>query len=248
MKISFVIPAHNEEALIADNLSSIVERIVRDRYDAEIIVVSNASTDRTVEIASSFPQVRVIDEPRKGLTFARQAGYQASTGELIANIDADTILTDRWIPTVLAEFERDKSLVVLSGPFIYYDLSPTQRGMVRFFYLLGYILHLFNQHVTRVGAMTQGGNFVVRRSALDKVGGYDTTILFYGEDTDIARRLSTVGTVKWTFALPIKASGRRLREEGIVRMAWRYTLNHLSILYLKRPFTKEYKDIRTNIH
>lgn len=244
MKISFVIPAYNEEALIGGCLDSVLQEIRASGADAEVIVVNNASTDRTADIARAIPGIRVVDEARKGLPFAREAGYRATSGELIANVDADTILTDMWIPTVLAEFEKDKNLVVLSGPFIYYDLSPIQRRMVYLFYVLGYLLHLFNRYVTHAGAMSQGGNFVVRRSALDKVGGFDTTISFYGEDTDIARRLSRVGRVKWTFALPIKASGRRLQEEGLVRTAWRYTLNHLSILYLKRPFTKEYTDIR----
>ena len=60
----------------------------------------------------------------------------------------------------------------------------------------------------------QGGNFVVRRDALQKIGGYDTNISFYGEDTDVARRLSKVGHVKFTFDLPALSSGRRLAKEA----------------------------------
>ena len=42
----------------------------------------------------------------------------------------------------------------------------------------------------RAGSMVQGGNFVLRRNGLEKIGGFDTTIAFYGEDTDMARRMN----------------------------------------------------------
>ena len=92
--------------------------------------------------------------------------------------------------------------------------------------------------------MLQGGNFVIRRDAMIRAGGYDTSITFYGEDTDVAKRLSKVGRVQWTFRLPVYASGRRLKKEGIVRMSIKYTLNHLWILWFDRPFTMRYIDIR----
>ena len=75
----------------------------------EIIVVNNASSDRTREVALGYPGVRVVDEPQKGLTFARQAGFAASTGELIANVDSDSRLTPGWVQTVLKEFAPSPS-------------------------------------------------------------------------------------------------------------------------------------------
>jgi GT2 family glycosyltransferase len=92
--------------------------------------------------------------------------------------------------------------------------------------------------------MVQGGNFIVRKSALDKIGGFNTGIKFYGEDTDIARRMHSLGDVKFTFALPIWSSGRRLRKDGVIRTAWRYTINYISVIF--RGTAKEYeaKDIR----
>jgi GT2 family glycosyltransferase len=103
---------------------------------------------------------------------------------------------------------------------------------------------MFNRFVLRIGSMVQGGNFVLRRSALEKAGGYDTTITFYGEDTDVARRLNKVGAVKWTFTLPVYTSGRRIKGEGIVTTSARYTANYFWVTFFGRPFTKQYKDIR----
>lgn len=242
--MSFVIPAHNEERHIGRCLQSVLDELARGNYKAEVIVVNNASTDRTQEVARSFAGVRVVGEPEKGLTRARRAGFLASTGELVANLDADTVLPDGWIDTVMREFAADKTLAALSGPFIYYDLSRSLLMLVKAFYFAGYLIHLFNQYVLRKGAMLQGGNFIVRRSALEAIGGYDTSITFYGEDIDIARRISAVGTVKWTFRLPIYASARRLKQEGIVTAGIRYALNYFWVLYRRRPLTLVHRDIR----
>lgn len=243
MKISFVIPAYNEEALIGKCLESVERETASNTVETEIIVVDNASTDKTGDIARSFNHVRVVEEKRKGLTFARQAGFAASSGDIIANVDSDAMLPEGWLKTVAHEFARDPKLVALSGPHIYYDMNVFQRALVKIFYGGAYALYLINSLLGH-GAMLQGGNFILRRSALVSVGGFDTTIEFHGEDTDIARRVARVGRVQWTFSLPIYASGRRLQKEGIVRTALTYTLNHLSILYRHKPYSPTHDDVR----
>ncbi len=244
MRLSFVVPAYNEEAYLPDCLKSILAQTQELGDAVEIIVVNNASTDRTREVALEYPGVRVVDEPRKGLTFARQAGFAASTGDLIANVDSDSRLTPGWVATVLKDFENEPKLVALSGPFIYYDLSPSQRVSVQVFYAIAFLVYGFNRYVLRAGSMVQGGNFVLRRDALLKIGGFDTSISFYGEDTDIARRMNEVGTVKFTFKLKMFSSARRLKKEGMLTMAGRYTINYFWTTFRKKPFTEEYVDIR----
>ncbi len=244
MKISFVIPAYNEEAVIGMCLQSLQKELAHATCEWEVVVVNNASTDRTKEIAQTFAAVRVVDEPTKGLVTARKAGFIATTGELVANIDSDVMLTEGWLKKVLSEFEKDKTLVALSGPFIYYDLSVFTRFFVKIFYGIGYITHLLNHHVFHAGAMLQGGNFIIRRDAWNTAGGFDTTISFYGEDTDVAKRLSKIGKVKWTFSLPVYTSGRRLKAEGVIRMGLKYSINHMWITWFGRPYTQTYVDIR----
>ena len=166
------------------------------------------------ELAASFPEVIVVDEPVKGLVQARRAGFLRASGELIANVDADTIVTEGWLNRVLDEFRRHPGLVALSGPYIYYDVSKSTRVAVRAFYVMGYGFYVLNRFVLRAGSMLQGGNFVVRRTALEQIGGYNPLFSFYGEDTDLARRLNAVGAVKFTFRLPALSSGRRLHRGG----------------------------------
>ena len=244
MRLSFVVPAYNEEAYLPACLESILAQTRELGEPVEIIVVNNASTDRTREVALGYAGVRVVDEPRKGLTFARQAGFAASTGELIANVDSDSRLTPGWVNQVLTAFACEENLVALSGPFVYYDLTPRQRVSVRVFYAAAFLVYALNRWVLRAGSMMQGGNFVLRRDALEKIGGFDTTISFYGEDTDIARRMSQVGNAKFTFNLKMYSSARRLRQEGMMTIAARYTINYLWTTFRKKPFTREYVDIR----
>ena len=248
MLLSFVVPAYNEEAYLGACLESILDQTRGLEHLTEIIVVNNASTDRTREIALSYPRVRLVDELRKGLPYARQAGFLASTGSLIANVDADSRLTPGWVQNVLdtfREYEAKQSpLVSLSGPLVYYDLTPRQRRLVHVFYMMAWLTYATNKYILRVGSMVQGGNFVLSRSALEAIGGYDTSITFYGEDTDIARRLHAVGKVLFTFDLKMLSSARRLKHEGMVTIAFRYGLNYFWTTFFKRPFTREHIDIR----
>ena len=97
-------------------------------------------------------------------------------------------------------------MVALSGPLVYYDLTPRQRVLVRVFYGIAWVTYVLNRYVLRVGSMIQGGNFVITRQALEKIGGFNLSISFYGEDTDIACRLNQVGKVRFTFDLKMLSS------------------------------------------
>jgi hypothetical protein len=112
------------------------------------------------------------------------------------------------------------------------------------FYAMGYATYAFNKHVLGVGSMLQGGNFVVSRAALTQVGGFSDTFQFYGEDTDIARRMSRVGNVTFSFAMRAKSSGRRLRGDGVVMTGIRYSANYLWATFFRKPFTSAWHDYR----
>src|SRR3990167_10216446 len=93
MKLSFVIPAYNEEKRLPVCLESVFKEIEQNKSVlCEVLVVNNASTDRTKEAAKKYAWVIVVDEPKKGLTRARQAGFLKFTGGLISKIESDTIL------------------------------------------------------------------------------------------------------------------------------------------------------------
>jgi cellulose synthase/poly-beta-1,6-N-acetylglucosamine synthase-like glycosyltransferase len=248
MKISFVVPAYNEQALLTRSLTAIRDEITRAGQklgeDAEIIVVNNASTDNTREVAEAIPGVTVVDEPRKGLVQARWCGFEHSAGDLIANIDADTVIPPGWLTEVMRQFDKSPKMVAISGPYTYYGVPRRVNVVVSTYYRFAYAAYFLNRFVFDVGSMIQGGNFVVKRSAMLKLGQPNLRFSFYGEDTDMARRLSKVGGVKFTFRLPAESSGRRLVGEGVFTIGVRYSMNFFWTTFRKKPFTEAWQDIR----
>lgn len=250
MDISFIIPAFNEERILGKCLNSILSEIKRNpALEAEIIVVNNASTDSTKEVALSFDGVKIVDEPRKGLVFARAAGAKQASGKLLAHIDADCMLPEGWIKTALKEFSKDEKLVALSGPQYYYDvyngLNWFEKFVVRTYHVIVYWVYLFNRYVWRIGSILQGGNFIVRKWAWEQMGAANSDFSFYGEDTELCRKLFKLGNVKFSLELLIYASGRRLKEEGLIKTGGLYVINYFSVLFFKRPATKKYQDVRS---
>ncbi|OGY56956.1 MAG: hypothetical protein A2Y84_00690 [Candidatus Colwellbacteria bacterium RBG_13_48_8] len=239
MKLSVVIPAHNEEKYISRCLESLKRYVVGDQRLLEIIVVDNASTDKTAEVVRRFPFAKLVYEPNKGLTWARQRGLLSAKGDLLGYLDADTEIGDGWLDRIYAHFSSRDDLVCVSGPAYYFDATPWQ----------GRITHIYWDYIARstykvVGYMIMGGNFIAKKEALEKMGGFDTSIPFYGEDTNIARRLNEIGKVLFDNNLKVYSSGRRLKEEGVLKTGVVYATNYLSEAILKRPVTRSYKDIR----
>jgi glycosyltransferase involved in cell wall biosynthesis len=203
--------------------------------NTKFLVVDNASTDRTAAVALE-QGAHVVQEPRRGIVAARQAGYRHARYHLLANIDADNAIPVGWLDQALAAL--DPSTVVVTGPLVYPEFSRPLQILTRVFYFFGRLSH----HA--LGTMVQGGNFIVRKSALDAVGGYNTEIAFFGEDTDFAVRIAKVGNVKLEPKMWVYSSARRFQVEGIVLTTWRYILNYLTVTFLGKPVTTEYQDIR----
>lgn len=245
MKISFIIPAFNEEKFLGKCLASVFKELAKNpAISAEVIVVNNASTDNTRAIAETFVGARIIDEPKKGLIIARQAGAAAAGGDILAHIDADCILPEGWIKTALTQFDAQPDLAALSGPLVYYDLPGLLQACIKFYYYLGYLFYLLNHYVLRIGSLLQGGNFLVRRQAWENMEKAGKDFEFYGEDTILAKNLSRLGKVKFTMAMPMYSSGRRLKKEGVFMTAFRYVSNFFFVTLFKKPFTAKYHDIR----
>jgi glycosyltransferase involved in cell wall biosynthesis len=243
MKLSVVIPAYNEENYIGPCLKAVCKEAGRSGHDVEIIVVNNASTDRTAEVAAGFPGVKVVAEPRKGLSRARDTGCRAAHGELIMNVDADCLMPRGYISQVLPHFENPR-LALLSGPFFYYDMpQPVQIGSM-FFYLFQFLPNVIGQRILGLGAIAQGGNFVVRRCMLEKAGGFNTAIDFYGEDTDIAIRLSRIGLVRFSMRLLMRSSARRLLKEGLLSAGYLAGINIIFMIFFGKPLTRAHTDVR----
>jgi glycosyltransferase involved in cell wall biosynthesis len=170
----------------------------------------------------------VIDEPRKGLVVARERGRLEATGDVLVYVDADCRAPLTWLQRVESRFERDAGLLALSDNYRFYDWDWWGRTLLRAYdFTLGPATHVLVKYILRMGVVFYGGNFAVRRSALDQIGGFDTRIEFHGEDTSLGRRFA-IGKVEMRYDCFLHTSARRDNAMGKGAVIRLYVRNFVS--------------------
>lgn len=158
MRISVVIPARNEEKTLPRCLEALACQTHRD---FELIVVDSASSDATAEVGRKHG-AHIIKLKTPGVALARQVGFEAARGEIIASMDADTIAPPDWLIRLTAPFS-DPQVVETVGGLIYEgkNLIP------------GLIDSVWQRTMHRLGLTTAtAANLAVRKSAFEAVGGF----------------------------------------------------------------------------
>ena len=243
LRISVIVCAHNEARYLPACLHSL---LAQTRPPDEILVVNNASTDETRAVALQIPHVRVVDEPRKGLVIARETGRLAATGDVLVYLDADCRAPLTWLARIEARFAADPALLALSGPYRFYDWDWWGRLLIRAYdFTLAPATQVLVKHLLRIGTVFYGGNFAVRREALERIGGFDTSIEFHGEDTNLGRRLFAVGKVGLFHDCFLHTSARRYVAMGKGTVFRLYVRNFTSELLHHRPKDATHLDVRT---
>ena len=114
-RLSVITPVFNGEEFLEETLLSLV---ASDYEDIEFILVDDGSTDSSLSIAkrvleNSGRNHRIISKPNSGEADSDNVALAASSGEFIANIDADNRLPVGWIDTVFKEFGRSPNIVAV---------------------------------------------------------------------------------------------------------------------------------------
>jgi glycosyltransferase involved in cell wall biosynthesis len=161
--VSFVVPAHNEQRYLRSTLAqlkSIAERLLAD---FEIIVVNDASTDATAEIAAQ-EGARVIDVTLRNIGAVRNAGAKEARFQWIVFVDADTIVPEK---TLLGSLRALSKGAVGGGAFVALD-QPNSIGWFKMG--LYYLVSLTWQTMGRWAA---GCYMFCRKDAFEFFGGFD---------------------------------------------------------------------------
>lgn len=202
MKISIVIPVYNEVERLGACLEAISAQTVRPH---EVIVVNNNSSDGTAGIAQSYDFVSLLSETRQGVVHARNRGFNAAKGDIIARIDADSILPVDWLESVRNIFESSEVDAVSGAPH-YYDF-PLAR-------LADAIDMPLRARLARKLGDTNflwGANMALRRSAWNDVVGRLCSEKGMHEDFDLAIHLQELGyKVAYEESLQANVSSRRI--------------------------------------
>ncbi len=185
LKISIVIPVYNEGDSLAACLNAI-EKL--NTLPDEIIVVDNNSTDHSQIVARSHDGVTLISEKKQGVVHARTRGFNVAKGDIIARIDADTVLPPDWIDKIYDIFARDKSTVAVSGRADYYDfiLKDIANEIDR--WSRNYLASRFDNRI-----FLHGANMAIRKSAWNKVRKTLCPCDGLHEDLDLAIHLQEQG-------------------------------------------------------
>lgn len=226
LTLSVVVPAYNEEKLIADSLRCIRDALDANRrqgwqpgappaFDYELIVCNNNSTDRTGELAAAAG-AKVVFEPVNQIARARNCGAQAATGEWLLFIDADSYPTAGLIRDLLGALTAGGC--VGGGALVTMQNIPFSAELV---------LRLWNAISAK--ARWAAGSFVFcRRDGFEAVGGFSRD-LYASEEIDFSKRLTAWGAerdlrFRILDAHPLLTSERKTTlyskaEHG--RMLWR---------------------------
>lgn len=204
MKISVVVCTKNEEKYVEPCLKCLKEQEV----PCEIVVVDAHSTDKTLEIAKKYADKIVFDHGR-GISDARNVGWQAASCEIVAYCDCDAIPPGDWTKKII---EKIKGLYCVSGPIIPYD------GRIWTKINFNVWSNFYPRIMSKIGYQSVwGANMAFRREILEK---YPFKVRFL-EDYDIGVRLRETGKVKFFSDLKLPVSSRRF-DKGFCRICIKY--------------------------
>src|SRR5262249_20071727 len=157
--------------------------------------------------------------------------------------DADCRAPLRWLEHVERAF-ADSGVIAVTGPYRFYDWDLSGRTLVRAYdWCVAPPTHVLLHHAFGIGAILYGGNFAVRRDALAEIGGFDRTIEFHGEDTNLGRRLTAVGRIALRGDCWVWTSARRYRAMGKGAVFRLYVRNFWSEILRHRPADRQHLDI-----
>jgi glycosyltransferase involved in cell wall biosynthesis len=180
-EIAAIICTHNREPYLGAAIDSL---LTQDCTDYEIIVVDNASSDRTKEVVEQRldnPLVKYVYEPELGLSVARNRGAKETKAKILAYLDDDAEASSQWL-RIIAQAYRDNEKLAIAGGKVTLILpeaidslpkwlSTEMAGALGSYDLGAEIIYLDNPNLT-----PRGLNYAIRRSFLEEIGGFDPNL------------------------------------------------------------------------
>jgi len=229
IKYSIVIPCYNEANYISDTIKSLSDQSLKDCY--EIIVVDNNCTDDTANIAIRCG-VRVVEEKKRGVCWARQRGTEVAKGEIVISTDADTTFDHQWLAKIEQNFQQNSDAVAVVGVCKFKDGPIWGKIYPKLLFGPNYLVYLLTGHTCYASAT----NIAFKKKYWT---GYDTSLNQGGDELDLLRRLRSQGRVIFDYSNPTHTSGRRLTRGFIYNLFISLLVYYFLAYYLNKLFKKE---------
>lgn len=221
--ISAIICTHNRDRYLAKAIDSLLHQTC-ENY--EILIIDNASTDRTAQVVEPYlvdPRVRYYYEGQVGLSIARNTGAKLSSAPILAYLDDDAIASPQWLQTFIDAYAQDPKLAISGGKVnLIWDCSPPPWISVNLSGNLG--LYDLGDRVLRIeqpGLTPRGLNYAIRRNFLDQVGGFDLNLGRVGKNLLSNEELHMTNLALqsgWHVAyLPAAIAGHHVAPERVKR-------------------------------
>ncbi len=255
IEVSIIILTRNRKLLLQDCLNSLINNLKNLSY--EIIVVDNASTDGSAQVAKSFAKVTLIQNKKNlGVAKGRNLGVSKARGEFIVFLDDDTFIKKPVFPKIINFMEKNKDVGIV-GPKLLYPSGKIQESVRSFPTLLSilwrgtflhkifpstsfyknYILKDFNHREIKEVDWVLGACQVIRKEVFEELGLLDEKFFFGYEDIDFCYRAKKAGwkTIYWPYSQVYHYYSRRsagsllnkLKLEHIKSILWYFYKNNI---------------------
>jgi glycosyltransferase involved in cell wall biosynthesis len=180
-QISAIICTHNRDSYLGAAIDSLLSQTFAGNF--EIIVVDNASTDRTPEVIAarrSDPRLHSVYEPITGLSVARNTGAKAASSPILTYLDDDAVASQHWLQVLYDAYQANQKLAIAGGKVTLLWRPETVPPVWLSTNLAGnlgaYDLGDAVVYIDRPGLTPRGLNYSIRRDFLEQVGGFDTKL------------------------------------------------------------------------
>lgn len=217
MNLSVYVPCYNAENYLEKSIQSL---LAQTRPPDEILIIDDGSTDRTAEIAAKFPVKLVRHERNKGLAAARNTALRNATHELVGAIDADVYPNKDWLEHLLAHFDDPR--VVAAGGRLIEAFRDTPADAWR---ALQLSQDLGEEKIVIEGdshKILGGFGTILRKSAVQELGGYNENYRTNFEDVDLNGRLLRAGHRLIFEPRAVAYHQRRDTIPSVIRTAWNW--------------------------
>ena len=205
MELSIVISTYNNAASLERALKSVAMQDA-DKSIWECVVVNNNSTDDTAERVAAFAKahsdinIKLVDEPQQGLSYARNRGIAESKGQFIAFIDDDETINEGFVSAYIDLFRNHGAFVGSGALKVCYETARPKWMSYYTEKMIANPLDLGSEIITITRTITPtGGNMAFNREVFNLYGNFDTNLgrkggeLFGGEENDLFERIRDLG-------------------------------------------------------